>query len=260
MLAGADIQFHRSPRLDIALAINHPIAIVFLGAADIPHFVAKGRVDLGITGWDQVLEYEASPLHGDLRAEEEKIQGSEKERINGDGETENRNDGLGKDGGQGIVIGKRRKMEVLMDLGFGKCKLQVQVPERGTIREPRELVGKEVVTSYEWLTAQYFEKLEAEEERSRGEEVQDGTRETATEGIKASTEDTKEPGRRKLRTEIDYVGGSVEIACSLGGADGVVDLVGTSFPSLTSLPLPPECLQQPPIEQNHSLLLHSRIR
>lgn len=114
-------------------------------------------------------------------------------------------------------------MEVVMDLEFGKCKLQVQVPERGSITEPRQLVGKEVVTSFEWLTERYFARLEAEEEGVKGEAVASGTG-----GSGASKEDSTEPGRRKLRTEIDYVGGSVEIACSLGGADGVVDLVGAS--------------------------------
>lgn len=110
-----------------------------------------------------------------------------------------------------------------MDLEFGKCKLQVQVPERGNITQPRQLVGKEVVTSFEWLTERYFARLEAEEEGDRGGAVANGTG-----GIGESREDSTEPGRRKLRTEIDYVGGSVEIACSLGGADGVVDLVGAS--------------------------------
>jgi ATP phosphoribosyltransferase len=115
-------------------------------------------------------------------------------------------------------------MEVVMDLEFGKCKLQVQVPERGSITQPRQLVGKEVVTSFEWLTERYFARLEAEEEGDRGGAVANGT-----DGVCALKEDSTEPGRRKLRTEIDYVGGSVEIACSLGGADGVVDLVG-AFP------------------------------
>ncbi|KAL9016341.1 MAG: hypothetical protein Q9180_008806, partial [Flavoplaca navasiana] len=44
---------------DIALVKNHLIALVFLPAADIPTFVGEGRVDLGITGKDQICEYEA---------------------------------------------------------------------------------------------------------------------------------------------------------------------------------------------------------
>src|SRR6516225_982333 len=59
LLEGADIQFRRENRLDIALVKNLPIALVFLPAADIPTFVGEGRVDLGITGYDQVQEHDA---------------------------------------------------------------------------------------------------------------------------------------------------------------------------------------------------------
>jgi ATP phosphoribosyltransferase len=59
LLEGADIQFKRQHRLDIALVKNLPMALVFLRAADIPTFVGEGRVDLGITGWDQVQEHDA---------------------------------------------------------------------------------------------------------------------------------------------------------------------------------------------------------
>lgn len=38
-----------------------------------------------------------------------------------------------------------------------------------------------------------------------------------------------EPGQ-KLKTKLKYVGGSVEAACALGVADGIVDLVGTFSP------------------------------
>ncbi|KAM9889360.1 hypothetical protein OXX79_012201, partial [Metschnikowia pulcherrima] len=56
LLAGADIQFRRSNRLDIALSTNLPVALIFLPAADIPTFVGEGKCDLGITGLDQVKE------------------------------------------------------------------------------------------------------------------------------------------------------------------------------------------------------------
>jgi ATP phosphoribosyltransferase len=59
LLEGADIQFRRENRLDIALVKNLAIALVFLPAADIPTFVGEGKVDLGITGWDQVQEHDA---------------------------------------------------------------------------------------------------------------------------------------------------------------------------------------------------------
>ena len=170
LLAGSSIHFRRSPRLDITLVQNLPIAIIFLPAADIPTFVGEGRVDLGITGRDQVAEHEATSKVG----------------------TED-NDGV----------------EEVTDLGFGSCKLQVQVPENGSITDSRQLVGRNVVTSFTGLTERYFRELEAQEGEINGESKKD-----------------KEQEKTTLRTKIKYVGGSVEAACALGVADGIVDLVG----------------------------------
>lgn len=164
LLHGSDIQFHRHSRLDIALVKNLPLALIFLPAADIPTFVGEGRVDLGITGRDQVAEHEcAEPPTATT----------------------------------GVVE--------VMDLDFGRCKLQVQVPQRGSITKPEDLIGKNVVTSFTNLAEQYFRKLEAQQS---GEANGDANGEKA-----------------KLKTKIKYVGGSVEAACALGVADGIVDLV-----------------------------------
>ncbi|KAM5471150.1 ATP phosphoribosyltransferase (ATP-PRTase) (ATP-PRT) [Microsporum audouinii] len=158
LLDGSDIQFRREHRLDIALVKNLPVALIFLPAADIPTFVGEGRVDLGITGQDQVAEY-------DIRG----------------------------------LPGHQSGVEEILDLGFGGCKLQVQVPEKGPISEPKELIGKNVVTSFTGLAESYFAKLEGAQR--------------------------KEDGTWDIKTKIKYVGGSVEAACALGVADGIVDLV-----------------------------------
>jgi len=150
LLAGADIQFRRHNRLDVALVRNHPdIALVFLPASDIPSFVGKGNVDLGITGQDVIKEAQMESY-----------------------------------------------VTEVLPLGFGKCKLQVQVPVYGPIQTINELAGKRVVTSFEVLAGKYFNNLD--------EKL--GLQETS-------------------RTSIEYVGGSVEAACALGLADGIVDLV-----------------------------------
>lgn len=138
LLKGADIQFRRENRLDIALVVNHPIALVFLPAADIPTFVGEGRVSLGITGQDTVAEHASLVL---------------KERIK-------RQESLGTsqsdyDDGFGC--------EEIMDLGFGTCKLQVQVPETGEYVQSSDLIGKNIGTSFVHLAEDYFSKLEAEE-------------------------------------------------------------------------------------------------
>ncbi|GAM43378.1 hypothetical protein TCE0_047r18139 [Talaromyces pinophilus] len=155
LLSGSDIQFRRETRLDIALVKNLPIALIFLPAADIPTFVGEGRVDLGITGRDQVGEHDAA-----------------------------------------LAEGEESGVAEVLDLGFGGCKLQVQVPEKGDIREAKQLVGKNVVTSFTALSTQFFAGLEGVTERGGS-----------------------------LKTKIKYVGGSVEAACALGVADGIVDLV-----------------------------------
>ncbi|KAJ5825995.1 hypothetical protein N7474_003133 [Penicillium riverlandense] len=158
LLSGCDIQFRRENRLDIALVKNLPIALIFLPAADIPTFVGEGRVDLGITGRDQVAEHDAN-----------------------------------------VAAGEASGVEEILDLGFGGCKLQVQVPEKGGISEAKELIGRNVVTSFTALASTFFAKLEGAE------------------------------SSQKLNTKIKYVGGSVEAACALGVADGIVDLVGTYY-------------------------------
>ncbi|CAA7262951.1 unnamed protein product [Cyclocybe aegerita] len=149
ILAGADIQFRRHQRLDVCLSLNHPIALVFLPASDIPSFVGKGNVDLGITGHDVILESQM----------------------------------------------QNHVTEVLR-LGFGKCSLQVQAPENGSIKTVDDLAGKRVVTSFEVLAGEYFTQVDLRNNLT---------------------------GDKK--TQIEYVGGSVEAACALGLADGIVDLV-----------------------------------
>jgi len=149
ILAGADIQFRRNNRLDVCLVQNHPMALVFLPASDIPSFVGKGNVDLGITGHDVILE-----------------------------------------------ASMQDHVTQILRLGFGKCSLQVQVPEEGPVKTVDDLAGKRVVTSFEVLAGKYFK--ERDDKLNRVEED---------------------------RTKIEYVGGSVEAACALGLADGIVDLV-----------------------------------
>lgn len=80
----------------------------------------------------------------------------------------------------------------VLRLGFGRCALQVQVPEHGPIKTVEDLSGKRVVTSFEVLSGKYFGELD---------------KKLQVTGANA--------------TKIEYVGGSVEAACSLGLADGI---------------------------------------
>ncbi|KAJ2883749.1 ATP phosphoribosyltransferase (ATP-PRTase) (ATP-PRT) [Coemansia aciculifera] len=147
LLSSIGIEFNRKPRHDIALVTNMPIALVFLPAADIATYVAKGNIDIGITGLDIIRE----------------------------SQTEN-------------------DVAELLRLGFGKCKLQVQAPLGHPVVSADDLVGKRIVTSFINLTKQRFAELE---------------------GVDPE----------KIRTQVRFVSGSVEAACGLGLADGIVDLV-----------------------------------
>jgi ATP phosphoribosyltransferase len=80
----------------------------------------------------------------------------------------------------------------ILELGFGKCSLQVQVPEHGSIQTADDLAGKRVVTSFNILAGEYFSKIDERLGLKEGE-----------------------------GTKIEYVGGSVEAACALGLADGI---------------------------------------
>ncbi|KAG0357504.1 ATP phosphoribosyltransferase (ATP-PRTase) (ATP-PRT) [Gamsiella multidivaricata] len=154
LLEGADIQFHRKNRLDIALVKNLPIALVFLPAGDIAKFVGEGNVDLGITGQDMVAEAEAED-----------------------------------------------KVTEILELGFGKCRLCVQVPVKGGPVKVEDLAGKRIATSFEGISSKFFKEIDAK--------------------VNAAANGS-EPEKA---TELVFVSGSVEAACALGLADGIVDLV-----------------------------------
>ena len=96
--------------------------------------------------------------------------------------------------GQDVILEAQMEQHVteILKLGFGKCALQVQVPEAGAIKSVDDLAGKRVVTSFEVLSGQYFKAVD--------------------ERMQLAPE---------ASTRIEYVGGSVEAACSLGLADGI---------------------------------------
>lgn len=98
--------------------------------------------------------------------------------------------------GQDMVAEAGEKVSGLvqeeLQLGFGRCSLQVQVPESSTsLKSVDDLVGKKIATSFDYLAGEYFANLE------------------------------KKLGKSGEKTKIEYVGGSVEAACALGLADGI---------------------------------------
>jgi ATP phosphoribosyltransferase len=110
--------------------------------------------------------------------------------------------------GQDTILESRTQDAIteILELGFGGCKLQVQVPESSAIQTVEQLAGKRVVSSYTNLSRQYFRSLDLSLGLIRDDE------EEVVHGVK--NEDWK-------GTRIEYVGGSVEAACALGLADGI---------------------------------------
>lgn len=84
-------------------------------------------------------------------------------------------------------------LNVILNLGFGACKLCLQAPIQSQVRHASELAGKRIVTSFPNVARHYFQQFDTPEKM----------------------------------THIKYVSGSVEAACGLGLADAVVDLVET---------------------------------
>merc|ERR1711916_102988 len=94
--------------------------------------------------------------------------------------------------GQDMIEEAEVSVETVTPLGFGKCKLAVQTPVANKVTDVKTLAGGRIVTSFPSVTKAYFSKIVPDNMPS-----------------------------------IKYVSGSVEVACSLGLADAVVDLVET---------------------------------
>ena len=102
--------------------------------------------------------------------------------------------------GEDIVAESQLPVTVGLKLGFGKCKLALQVPEVHKSKPLSAYVGSRIVTSFPNVTKKFFDPLDA---------------------ARAAADPTAQP------TEIRTLSGSIEAACGLGLADAVVDLVET---------------------------------
>lgn len=92
--------------------------------------------------------------------------------------------------GSDLVMEAQVDVETRMELGVGKCRLAVCVPEESDIQAPGELDGKRIATSFPRITEQFLKSQQA-------------------------------------TAHMVHLSGSVEIMISLGVADAIVDLVET---------------------------------
>ena len=92
--------------------------------------------------------------------------------------------------GENVLLEKDKKVNVVEELGFGKCRLSLAIPRNEEFGGPQSLNNKKIATSYPLLVRQYLEK-------------------------------------KGVNAEIHEISGSVEIAPGIGLADAVADLVSS---------------------------------
>ncbi len=109
--AGLDIENGAERKLYASVKNGGDMSVLFLRAQDIVRFVHSGAVDMGITGWDIVLETDL-------------------------------------------------EVEKLIDLGYGRCRLSVAVPEAMGITSAADIPdGSTVATSFPHMAGKYFAGL-----------------------------------------------------------------------------------------------------
>ena len=92
--------------------------------------------------------------------------------------------------GENVLYEKNKKVEIVEQLGFGKCRLSVAVGRSEVYEGVEYLNGKKIATTYPTLVRQFLDK-------------------------------------KGIRAEIHEISGSVEIAPGIGLADAIVDLVSS---------------------------------
>lgn len=92
--------------------------------------------------------------------------------------------------GENVLFEKRKLVQIVEKLGFGKCRLSIAVGRKETYEGVAYLHGKKIATSYPVLVQKFLDE-------------------------------------NKVEAEIHEISGSVEIAPGIGLADAIVDLVSS---------------------------------
>jgi ATP phosphoribosyltransferase len=92
--------------------------------------------------------------------------------------------------GENLLIEEESKLEVLLPLSFSKCRVSLAVPKNSEIQSVKDFEGKKIATSYPATVQNYLRKN----------------------GVTA---------------EIHTISGSVEVAPTIGLADGICDIVSS---------------------------------
>ena len=94
--------------------------------------------------------------------------------------------------GGNVVTERQANVDIIKRLGFGKCSLQIAVPEKYNLKNVDELNGKTIATSYPVILKNYLSE-------------------------------------NKINAKIIELSGSVEISPSLGVSDFICDIVSISL-------------------------------
>ena len=92
--------------------------------------------------------------------------------------------------GLNVLMEHTRKVDIVKELGFSKCRLSLAIPRGENYTDLNQFEGKSIATSYPNLTNQFLLK-------------------------------------NGVRAEMHEISGSVEIAPSIGLAEGICDIVST---------------------------------
>lgn len=92
--------------------------------------------------------------------------------------------------GENVLFEKNKAVDIVEELGFGKCRLSIAVRKGDAYTDVQFLQGKKIATSYPFLTQRFLKES-------------------------------------RVEAEIHEISGSVELAPSIGLADAVCDLVSS---------------------------------
>lgn len=92
--------------------------------------------------------------------------------------------------GENVLFEKKKEVDIVEQLGFGKCRLSIAVNKTDDYTAPQFLQGKKIATSYPVLTQRFLDE-------------------------------------NNIDAEIHEISGSVELAPGIGLADAVCDLVSS---------------------------------
>jgi ATP phosphoribosyltransferase len=92
--------------------------------------------------------------------------------------------------GENVLFEKNKTVDIVEELGFGKCRLSIAVRKEDEYSDVQFLQGKKIATSYPYLTQRFLKE-------------------------------------NAVDAEIHEISGSVELAPSIGLADAVCDLVSS---------------------------------